>query len=376
MEGLKFNLLNIITLLGSLQGFLICLLFVSSKRFHRTSTRFLVLLVFSISMTNLTNALNEIELQSIYPIIGFCSNSLSLLIPFSLYYFIQFLLNPTYKFRKVEYVIAVISFTQLAYQLVEIGWYLLASDHIIQYESMLYITSRSIEMVGLIYCLVVIILVFRQLRTYQPLLSAEPPHIQEKSILWLKNTFIPIGVLWVLWAIPLILQVFVPGFQGDYFGPLQLGMALIIYWLGYSVYIYRDLWETKAESEAKLIRKQTELSSKTEEHYQKLLKIMQEEKLYQSAELNMTMLAEKTGLSNGYLSQIINQKEGKNFFDFINHYRVEEVKQKLNDAKFDHYSILGIALEAGFKSKSTFNAVFKKFTGQTPSNFRKQLQND
>ncbi|MEL6256529.1 MAG: helix-turn-helix domain-containing protein [Bacteroidota bacterium] len=78
-------------------------------------------------------------------------------------------------------------------------------------------------------------------------------------------------------------------------------------------------------------------------------------------------------LSNGYLSQIINQKEGKNFFDFINGYRVEEVKRNLADPNFDHFSILGIGLEAGFKSKSTFNAVFKKMTGHTPTAYKKLL---
>ena len=78
-------------------------------------------------------------------------------------------------------------------------------------------------------------------------------------------------------------------------------------------------------------------------------------------------------LSKGYLSQIINQKEGKNFFDFINHYRVEDVKEKLNDDAYSHFSILGVALEAGFKSKSTFNAVFKKMTGMTPSQFKRKI---
>ncbi|OJJ17162.1 hypothetical protein BKI52_31120 [marine bacterium AO1-C] len=374
MEGLNFNLLNIITLLGSLQGFLLCLLFVSSKRFHRTSTRFLVLLVFSISATNLISSLNDIDLQKIYPIVGLCSNSWSFLIPFSLYYFVQFLLNPTYSFKKTDYIIAMLSSGQLVFQLFEIIWYLLAADEIANYAKTLYVIDRTTETLGLFYCLVVIVLILKKLKNYQ----RHPSEIQEKSIHWLKKTFIPIGVLWILWAIPLGIQLLTPNPQSGMFYPLKLGMALIIYWLGYSIYIYRDLWETKEESDIELLRKSTkgiELSSKTEEHYQKVLRLFEEEKLYQNAELNMSLLAEKTGLSNGYLSQIINQKEGKNFFDFINYYRVEEVKQKLNDAAFNHYSILGIALEAGFKSKSTFNSAFKKFTGQTPSNFRKQLQN-
>ena len=374
MEGLNFNLLNIITLLGSVQGLLLCLLFVSSKRFHRTSTRFLVLLVFAISATNFISSLNDIELQQIYPLVGLCSNSWSFLIPFALYYFVQFLLEPTYRFQKIDYIIAILSSSQLMFQLFEIGWYWLAADEVMRYTKTIYVVDRTTEALGLFYCLIVIVLILKKLKKYKKHASG----IQEKSIRWLKRTFVPIGILWVLWAIPLGIQLLANNPQNGLFYPLKLGMALIIYWLGYSIYIYRDLWEaTSAHDTTSDTKpaKNTELSSKTEAHYQKLLKMVQEEKLYQNAELNMTLLAEKTGLSNGYLSQIINQKEGKNFFDFINYYRVEEVKQKLNDAAFDHYSILGIALEAGFKSKSTFNAVFKKFTGQTPSKFRKELQN-
>ena len=85
----------------------------------------------------------------------------------------------------------------------------------------------------------------------------------------------------------------------------------------------------------------------------------------------MTTLSEKTGLSNSYLSQIINQKDGRNFFDFVNEYRINEVMERMDDPDYDHYTILAIAQDAGFKSKSTFNAFFKKSTGKTPSVYRK-----
>ncbi|MEM6318074.1 MAG: helix-turn-helix domain-containing protein [Bacteroidota bacterium] len=61
--------------------------------------------------------------------------------------------------------------------------------------------------------------------------------------------------------------------------------------------------------------------------------------------------------------------------DFINRYRVQEVQAKLVDSKFDHYTILGIAQEAGFNAKSTFYTAFKKVTGMTPSAYRKQRAN-
>ena len=119
------------------------------------------------------------------------------------------------------------------------------------------------------------------------------------------------------------------------------------------------------------VEKRTVLSDNTEDHYQNVLNLMNQEKLYKDSNLNMDILADRANLSNGYLSQIINQKERKNFYDFVNKYRVEEVKENLLDPSFDHYSILGIALDAGFKSKSTFNSVFKKMTGHTPSGYKR-----
>lgn len=381
MEGLRFNVLNIITLLGSLQGFMLCLLFVSSKRFYRVSTRFLVLLIFAVSLTNFTNALNEMQLQKIYPIINVCASSWALLIPFGLYYFIQYLLFPAYKFKKSEYWLVLLSTLQIIYEIVEVIWYLIDPEHFANYGSITYSISRTLEVLGVVYCLIVIVLAFQKLRYYQHKVPTNQKHLQARGLRWLKKTMIAIGVLWGLWVVPLSFQLLTNYHSDSWFHPLHLGMALIIYWQGYATYLYRDLWEAKGFDNADIktdknqINKGQELSSKTDEHYQNLLRLMNEDKLYQDPALSMSILAEKTGLSNGYLSQIINQKEGKNFSEFVNYYRVEEVKQKLNDSAYNHYSILGIALEAGFKSKSTFNAVFKKVTGQTPSNFRKQLQN-
>ena len=73
-----------------------------------------------------------------------------------------------------------------------------------------------------------------------------------------------------------------------------------------------------------------------------------------------------------HLSQLLNENLNQKFYDFVNGYRVEEAKRALFDPANDHLTILAVALEAGFSSKSAFNAAFKKFAGTTPSDFRKQ----
>jgi AraC-like DNA-binding protein len=88
-------------------------------------------------------------------------------------------------------------------------------------------------------------------------------------------------------------------------------------------------------------------------------------------ELNLTSLAGQSGLNAVQLSYLINNAFGQNFNDFVNTYRVEAVKQKLEAPEFQHYSLLAIAFESGFNSKATFNRAFKKMTGNAPSRYQK-----
>jgi AraC-like DNA-binding protein len=96
-------------------------------------------------------------------------------------------------------------------------------------------------------------------------------------------------------------------------------------------------------------------------------------KPYLDAELTLTELAKRLGVTRSQLSQLINEGTGDNFYDFVNKYRVEQVKALMIDPTMKHYNMLGLALESGFKSKSTFNLIFKRFTGLTPSEYRKNL---
>ncbi|HLV39869.1 helix-turn-helix domain-containing protein [Xanthomarina sp.] len=98
------------------------------------------------------------------------------------------------------------------------------------------------------------------------------------------------------------------------------------------------------------------------------------ERPYLEPDLTLPKLAKSLNVPHHHLSQVINEVYGQNFFDFINKHRVEEVKNKIVDPEYDKYSLLGIAFESGFNSKSAFNRVFKKFTKKTPSQFRDSQQ--
>lgn len=95
---------------------------------------------------------------------------------------------------------------------------------------------------------------------------------------------------------------------------------------------------------------------------------------YRDPELSLTSLAEKLGLTTHELSRIINTAIKKNFNDFINEYRVAEVIKRMQDPAYDRITLLGIAYDSGFNSKSTFNLIFKKMTGKPPVEYKTDLR--
>lgn len=113
---------------------------------------------------------------------------------------------------------------------------------------------------------------------------------------------------------------------------------------------------------------------KIEPIVKKILTLMEEEKLYHEAELTLQQLANRLQMPTYLVSQAINEGLQRNFYDLINGYRVEEAKQLLIDPKNQNFTILSIGFEAGFNSKTTFNTVFKKFTGSTPTEYREKMK--
>lgn len=117
------------------------------------------------------------------------------------------------------------------------------------------------------------------------------------------------------------------------------------------------------------------LQEQQKEKYVKTLQTyVQEQKPHLHPDLSLAQLSEQINIPTNHLSQVINEKLHCNFLDFINSLRIEEAKNILSDSKYSHYTIIAAAYEAGFSAKSTFYSAFKKHTGMTPSQFRKQAK--
>lgn len=106
-----------------------------------------------------------------------------------------------------------------------------------------------------------------------------------------------------------------------------------------------------------------------EELAARLLRVMQTDRPYLDPRLSLSALAAQMDVSPNILSQVINQRIGRNFSDFVNAYRVDEFKRNMASPRFAGFSIMAVAFESGFNSKTSFNTAFKKLTGITPSQF-------
>ncbi|WP_341220548.1 helix-turn-helix transcriptional regulator [Polaribacter atrinae] len=110
-----------------------------------------------------------------------------------------------------------------------------------------------------------------------------------------------------------------------------------------------------------------------EAHKSELLRLMTEEKLFKNNKLTVNDVAKQLNIPRQHLSEILNVHMNTGFQDLLNQYRVEEFIVCLQNKAYNNYTLLGIATEVGFSSKSSFNTTFKKLKGVTPSQYKKQL---
>ncbi len=111
------------------------------------------------------------------------------------------------------------------------------------------------------------------------------------------------------------------------------------------------------------------------QYHQRLLFLLEEEKIYRDSSLCLKTLSRHMSLPAHHLSQVINEKFSKNFYELVNGYRIEESKEMLTAERKETPKILAIAFDVGFNNLSSFNRAFKRHTGKTPTEFKNGCQN-
>jgi AraC-like DNA-binding protein len=250
---------------------------------------------------------------------------------------------------------------------------------------------QALQKISIVVYLILSILYYRQYKKY---VNYELSFADAANINWLKNFLIAFGIITVLPVVQDILELF-PFFKNQivyvrswyYF----MGFALVVYYIainGYnavSIPLRKLLFEPELllqyqqpallsapaqplvqDAEFELVSNQLKEDTALLQWKEKIVAVMEEEKLYEDAELTLTQLSKKLSTNPSVLSKVINQGFQLNFNDFVNSYRINAVTQMLKAGEQKNQTLLGIAYDCGFNSKATFNRAFKKQTGLSP----------
>ncbi len=171
------------------------------------------------------------------------------------------------------------------------------------------------------------------------------------------------GILAIAWPITVLAPGLFNAPFGDHYYPIELALVLFNYWV-----VFYGYYKVKTIS-VRNVSIDNPADRDIEKHLIRLLKAMEEEKLYLDTDLSVNKLASVTGISAKTISVVLNQHRQTNFNDFVNGYRIKEVQSRLADPDNRHLTISGIAIDCGFNSQATFQRVFKNQTGMSPREF-------
>ncbi len=222
----------------------------------------------------------------------------------------------------------------------------------------------------LVSLLIYLVLSLRLLQQYRRYVQENFSETSQLTLRWLRILLVLLAIVCVQWGVELILRdVYGIFYRYDYSSDL-LSLLLII--LGTAGLQQGNLTEVQFTGDVIVPPAEAPAKAAVDvnpDHIDRIRQAMDTDKLYLNPTLTLTELAQHVGLNPKVVSQVINAGIGQSFNDFVNAYRVGEVKQRLRTDDLTRFTLLGIALESGFNSKTTFNRIFKQHTGQSPSEF-------
>jgi AraC-like DNA-binding protein len=198
---------------------------------------------------------------------------------------------------------------------------------------------------------------------------------------WIRILTIAFGVIWtVLITITVIHHIF--GLFSAAFCTDGLFLTLSVFvilvgWFGLRqkvIFPYGNMFIGAGPEAPRQKYSGSRLSGDDSKEYaDRIREYMAGSKPYLEPELSLPQLADDLDIPSHYLSRVINEQFGQNFHDFINGYRVDAFRERMSTGGSENLTLLGIAFECGFNSKSAFNRVFRQFTGMTPSQYKNNL---
>ncbi len=297
------------------------------------------------------------------------------------YFYVQNLLNSKFKFQKKDWLHFIPGFLYLLYSLI-----VFIVDKLILDEFYFYADGRDkdlktwYQLLGFAAIGYYLILSLQQYKQYKKEIFNTVSYADAIVFKWIQNFLIAFLALLILRILFFIFNEQWAEFGSHFWYFLCFsGVFFYISVNGYTHSITRDsLFVQKSIQPIILQSNKTKSVQKVDvdKWANKIEKLITEDKIYKNPQLTLSDVAKALETNTKTVSNSINSGFEMNFNDFINHYRIEAVKEKLKNGEHKTSTLLGIALDCGFNSKATFNRAFKKSTTLSPKDFlKKELQN-
>ncbi|WP_409416479.1 helix-turn-helix domain-containing protein [Flavobacterium sp. PS2] len=362
------------------QGIVLGLIILKSSIFNSNSNKYLAYLLFTLSIILLNHVFEIEDAFTPYPFLRFIDHiEWVFLIPSFIFLFIINRIDDTVKSKQKSY----LCFIPFAYSAV------LTITQDLDHVAGIYTIPESginlINILGLIHLfLAVTFIPFLSLYSYFMIRHLKDS--EEKK--WIIILLTIVTSLLLAFLIIYLTSLFVQFDISATMSILALSATFIIHWTAYiGIYkyklaknkdaVYNFLNEDLAISYSNMQIVENSIPDEYREsitadnlYFQRLELLCKEQHIYTDSTLNREKVAEKLGISAGYVSQIVNTITEDNFANYINQYRVEAVKEMISNSEYENYNLLAMGLESGFTSKTTFYKAFKKVTGQTPNEYK------
>jgi AraC-like DNA-binding protein len=209
----------------------------------------------------------------------------------------------------------------------------------------------------------------RLLQHYRRYVQENFSETSQLTLRWLQVLLIGLVLICGQWTYEMVLRDRFNSYYVNDYSYWMLGVVLVA--MGIVGLQQRNMEQMQFHAEAIPAPPATEkaIDEVNPEYLERIRRAMDIDRLYLNPTLTLTQLAQHVKLNPKVVSQVINTGMQQSFNDFVNAHRVSEVKQRLRSDDLSRFTLLGIALESGFNSKTTFNRIFKEHTGLSPSAF-------
>lgn len=369
--NLNINILNIIFLLSSLVSLFFSGLFILKKKNLSVIFLSLILLINSLLMVNVFLIDSKIIFKN--QNLLFIPLQIMLALGPLIYLYTKSMIIKEFKF-KIKYLLLFIP------ALLEFVYYLTLFSLNTQEKLSFFnkyhdfIISPIEQALGIIYTVIFLTISLKLLVKYEKFVNNNFSNKTQVTLAWLTKLLIVYSTIWIFWSIISVVDYFIFNWELNYHIYYPIYILFSIFTILIFVYAFNKKHSILAVETDIVIQTIETVDLLTDENLEliyKLKKLMIDDKLYLDSNLKIITLANKLNIPSHKLSNLLNSGLKKSFYDFVNYYRVEHVKNMLLNKKYDHLTILAIALESGFNSKSTFNDIFKKITKTTPKEFKK-----